>query len=347
MGISYQLTQKKYNFTIGLAAQPYRLQGKSLSTSVRTDQSRFNFIPEARLFYQLTEGATLNFNYNALVHQPSFIQLQPVPDLSRPQYPVIGNPALEPTISHRISLSFHRFNRTTGHTLLANVAVTPTQNEIVTNVIDRSERQEENATIVQETRFLNTYGAISMNGTYSYTIPLAQKKYTLSFNGLVNYSNNISYVNSRRNQAGNVLFNQGVAIGAGLNSVWDAEVRVNYVTNQTAHAAAGTGASTHTFSLVCTGRHLPKNWELGYDLGHTTNQGFGGSVQSNPTIFNVYAEYRFFKNDWMRIRCSGLDLFNQNVGIVRSVSGNTLADVRSNRLSRYFLISLTAHLRKM
>ncbi|HVF96759.1 MAG TPA: hypothetical protein VM871_05540, partial [Flavisolibacter sp.] len=66
----------------------------------------------------------------------------------------------------------------------------------------------------------------------------------------------------------------------------------------------------------------------------------------NPAILNVYTEYRFLKGKMMTVRLQGFDLLNENTGILRTVSETTITDSRTNRLARYFLLSVNMRLAK-
>jgi hypothetical protein len=57
-------------------------------------------------------------------------------------------------------------------------------------------------------------------------------------------------------------------------------------------------------------------------------------------------EYQFLKKHAASLRLQAYDLFNQNAGITRSVSGNQIIDTRTNRLGRYFLLSFTYRLQQ-
>ncbi|MEB0262726.1 MULTISPECIES: hypothetical protein [unclassified Mucilaginibacter] len=52
------------------------------------------------------------------------------------------------------------------------------------------------------------------------------------------------------------------------------------------------------------------------------------------------------KNHLAALRFQVFDLFNQNTGITRSVSGNQIIDTRTNRLGRYFMLSFTMRLQQ-
>ncbi len=85
---------------------------------------------------------------------------------------------------------------------------------------------------------------------------------------------------------------------------------------------------------------------MGYDLNKTINKGYSSTLNANPTILNLYVERQFLKKNMAALRIEGFDLFNQNTGVSRSVSANSISDSRVTRLARYFLLTFTLKLQK-
>jgi hypothetical protein len=94
------------------------------------------------------------------------------------------------------------------------------------------------------------------------------------------------------------------------------------------------------------GKNYIKDFTLGYDFSQVVNYGFSSSVTSNPTIINLYTEYRFLKGKMLTLRFQGFDLLNQNTGVTRTVNETTITDSRINKLGRYFLLSANIRLAK-
>jgi len=119
-GINYRFIEKKYNYTLGLAAQPAVLDGDDPLTGSHTHVTTFNIIPTARFVYNFSRSHSLSLNYNGSSSQPSFTQLQPVIDFSNPLYPVQGNPNLKPEFTNNFSIRYNAFSFETGNVLFTN-----------------------------------------------------------------------------------------------------------------------------------------------------------------------------------------------------------------------------------
>ncbi len=342
IGLNLRVIQKKYNYTIGLVAQPGQLNGESVGKDIYTSSRFFNLIPTARFVFNFSRSHTLTFSYDGSNSQPSFSQLQPIRDSSNLQNIIVGNPYLKPSFTNRLSLQYNQFDIASGNSLFTNVSFNETQNQIVTNNISAK-----NST-GQEINYLNTNGFYNVAGFYSFSKPFAKRKYTITFNGNANYNNNISYTNSQENIGRNWVLSQGARFRLDLPDIMDADFNGTYSYNTT-HYSIATTPSTNAKTLVLgvNGRtFFFTDWTLGYDLTKTINNGYSSTIKANPTLLSTYIERRFLKNNLGAVRIQGFDLFNQNTGISRTVSANSITDSRNNRLGRYYLLSFTYRIQK-
>jgi hypothetical protein len=146
----------------------------------------------------------------------------------------------------------------------------------------------------------------------------------------------------------NWVLNQGARLRIDIDSVMDTEISGNYSINTTKYSlpsSINTNAKTWTIGL--DGRnYFFYNWILGYNLSQVINQGFSSTVKANPTLLSSYVEYQFLKKKIASFRFQAFDLFNENTGVSRTVSGNQIIDTRTNRLGRYFMLTFTIRLQK-
>ncbi|TWR25546.1 outer membrane beta-barrel protein [Mucilaginibacter achroorhodeus] len=345
-GLNLRGVKTKYNYTIGMAVQPATLTGESHNFTTTTNT--FNLIPTARFIYNFKRNHTLSINYSGSNNQPSFTQLQLQPDFSNPQNRVYGNPNLKPEFSNNIALRYNQFDIASGDALFANLSFNKTQNKIVTNTQPITGIGIDATRFVQETRYLNTSGYYSANGNYSFSKPFANRKFTATLNGGASFNNNINFIEDQRNEGKNWVFNQGAKLRIDIDSLMDTEVSGNYSINSTRYSLPSSiNTDAKTWALGLDGRNYFLNdFVLGYNLTQTINKGFSATVKANPTLLSTYVEYQFLKNHLAVLRFQAFDLFNQNTGVSRVVSGNQIIDTRSNRLGRYFMLSFTMRLQK-
>jgi len=350
-GFNIRGIKPKYNYTVGLSAQPSTLEGESGSFHLNTNT--FNFVPTARFVYNFQKSQVLTINYSGNSGQPSFSQLQLTPDYSNPQNVVYGNPYLKPSFSNSINFRYYEFNLKSGSSLFTNLSFNTVENQIVSNTEPIVSDTQVGGTTVsnstkQETHYLNANGYYSMNSNYSISQPFDNRKFTVTLLGSAAYNNNISYIENERNLGKNWVLTQGAKLRVDIDSVMDTEINGSYSVNNTAYtlpSSINTNARTWTIGL--DGRnYFFYSWILGYNLTQTINHGFSSTVVENPTLLSTYVEYQFLKKNAASLRFQAFDLFNENAGISRTVSGNQIIDTRTNRLGRYFMLSFTLRLQQ-
>jgi len=91
---------------------------------------------------------------------------------------------------------------------------------------------------------------------------------------------------------------------------------------------------------------LTKSLVLKYDFDYTINSGLASSVTKNLAIMNASLEQQLFKKKNGIIKLAAYDLFKQNSNISRSVNANSIIDTRTNKLTRYFMVTFTYRLQK-
>ncbi len=345
-GLNLRSIKEKYNFTLGMGIQPSTLQGEFQGTE--TKRNMVNYIPNAHFVYKFTTNRTLTFNYSGYNQQPSFAQLQPKPDLSNPQNQVYGNPNLKPEFNNRFSLRYNQFDLQSGNTLFVNVDYNNTQNNIVSNT--RPTTGTSKGRFVQETRFLNTDGFYEMLGNYAFTTkPFTNKSFTVALNGGLNYNHRITFIENNRNLVRNTMFNQGIKFRADIDSVMDTEISARYELNSAKNSFVANGPlgrNTQRWRVALDGRnYFFDDLILGYNFAKEFNSGFGNQ-SVNPVILSTYVEWEFIDHKAGSLRFQAFDLLNQNTGIDQYRNENAAGVTRTNRIGRYFLLTVSYRFRK-
>lgn len=347
IGASLRTVKKKYNYSIGVIFQPVIMRGYDTNkdSAYKTIQN-FNWFPVARFTYNFTRTKAINFNYNGSARQPSFEQLQPVPDISNPQYQTVGNPLLRPSNSHNFNTNFNNFNFSSGRIFLVNLGFNFIEDQIVNNVIFfRNSSGDKTGGQLTRPENVNGYYNANLFGTYSR--PFKNRKYVISANSMVNYNNNISLVDSERNIGKNWLYTQGLNFE--FNIPWLELVtgaRYSLIYNDFSNASNPTTKTT-TWVLSSDARFdLGAGFIFRWDFDYTINQGLAQGVQKNIALLNTSLEKEVFKKKNGIIRLAGFDVFKQNTNVNRSVNNNFIVDTRTNRLTQYFMLSFTYRLNK-
>jgi hypothetical protein len=364
LGINFHYAQKgKYNYTIGIAAEPETLDGNSALLPAPVHTSAFNIFPQAHFSYTVSKSKTIGFNYSGSAGEPSFNQLQPVTDFSNALYPVAGNPDLKPSFTNNLSASYNVFDLNTFRMLFTNVSFTTTQNQITTNTISYPAVYTPNP-LLQSTYFttyLNSGGYYSTNGFVSYSIPWDNRKYTILLNGSVNYSHNVGYLTdiapitytqtTEENVAKRLAVSPGLRFRVDIPEVIDGQALINYSITKTNNSVqndfTNTSANIRNLNIGLSGKNYFHDWTLSYDYSKAYNYGYASTIHAtNPNILNFYVERRFLKDHRATLRAAMFDAFNQNTGFSTTTSASAITQTTVNRLGRYYLLSFTYRLQK-
>jgi hypothetical protein len=342
-GLSLHHFKTKYNFLLGIVAQPSALTGMDNGRSITTRNTDFNIAPTARFAYNFSRSNSLTATYGGSSQEPSFTQLQPVSDSSNIKNIVTGNPDLKAQFINRFSLAYNKVGILTGTSVFTNISFDETQNKIV------SSRVNDPRGTGRTTTYLNTNGFYGFNGNMSITQPFAKKKFSATLSASASYDNNISFTDNQKNTGHNWTVRPGAILRADFPDVIDININGSYMINKntTRYPTYDYTSQVKTLSLGMDGKnYFLKSWTLGYQFTKLINTGFISTVNSNPAILNLYLERRFLKGNKGTLRLQEYDIFNQNTGISREVNGTTVTDIQNNRLGRYFLLTFNLRLQK-
>lgn len=356
-GLNYRFVEKKYNYVLGVTAQPSELDG---STPGVSPKNSFNFSPNAHFIYNFSRTQSFSANFSGSSVMPSYSQLQPVPDLSNALYPVIGNANLNPQYNNTFSLRYNHFNFETGNVFFSNFSFTQADNYIASNTIYFPDGYTPNPHLSKTTAtsYANANGYYSTQAFYVFNKPWEKRKYNLFLVGNVAYSNNISYITdvapttfdeiTEKNIAKTLTASQSLRFRLDITDVVDAEANTTYSINSSQNSIQQPGIQDNfrTWALGLNGKnYLFKDWTYSYDYTKTFYYGYLGA--KNPNVFNTYLERRFLKGNMATLRFSVLDVFNQNTGYSNTQNSSFSSQTNYNRLGRYYLLTFTYRFSKM
>ncbi len=335
----------KHAYTVGVSVQPNLLAGESVGKSIRINRRGLNIVPEVNYSYLLSAERSFNVNYSASSNPPSYLQLQPVTDISNPQYPVRGNPSLKSELWHNFEIGYNNFSAETGKTFFAGLNGTLIQDQVVSNTLLRIKQDN---VISQETAFENLDGSFMLGGVYNLSLPFKERKYVLDLNGSVSYNHYVSLSNSEKLSARNLIASQAVRMQINPNEQIEFYPSVIYTYNRNRYSIDEySKAQLSTWSLGASSKvYLLPTIVLGLEADKNFNKGFAGMGKTNPFILNTFIEKQFLKGKKAAFRFSAFDILDQNTSVMRTIQNNATLDNRSNRLGRYFMLLFKLNLNK-
>ncbi|ADY53510.1 hypothetical protein Pedsa_2971 [Pseudopedobacter saltans DSM 12145] len=344
-GLNYRAREEKYNYTLGLGLQPSVLKGESITRNTSTRTTALNIYPSARFQYKFSRSKEFNINYNGRSNLPSYNQLQPVTDNSNPQFPVVGNPNLGAEFNNSVNIRYNNSNITTGNTFFTNFNFNLTKDKIVSTTNTPSAGSATNA--IQERGYTNANGYYSLNGFYAYNRQLKDKKYVFGLRGMANYNNNISFINNEKNIGRNLVLSQRLQIQIQPKEWLEIVPSINYTYNTNDNTISkNANRQVHTWATAFDSKiYFTKTFLWGTQADKSFNRGYG-SIGANPFIINTYLEKQFFKGNTGALRLTAFDLLDESTAISRTVDPAYILDSRSNRLSRYFMLTFSMRINK-
>jgi hypothetical protein len=98
-------------YQVGVRVEQAHLKGYSFTRDTSVNNKFFNVFPSVFLKYNLpnNQNQSLIFNYATRVDRPGFDQLLPYTNNSDPQNLRMGNPELQPSLTHKFEMNYSRY----------------------------------------------------------------------------------------------------------------------------------------------------------------------------------------------------------------------------------------------
>lgn len=339
--MNYRMQQGKFNFSVGSGVQVGDLTSNNISKNTVIKQHFVNLFPAANFRYEFTKTKSLRFFYNGRTSQPSADQLQPVTDNSNPLNIRTGNPNLKQQFTHSFRFLYNSFDVFTQRLVFATINANFIQNDI------------QNATTFQPngaqlTMPVNLGGTYSINGTLNYGFPLKRPKSNLNLIANVSRNQSQTLINNASNYTRNTTLGGTVSWTTNLKEGFD----MNFSSNSSFSMARYTlqpqqngDFFTQTVSTEATA-YSKSGWVFSLDFDYIYNGGRSNGYNTSIPLLNASLSKQMLKNKAGELKFYMFDLLNQNVSITRNITGNTIQDVQTRVLTRYFMVSFTYNLRR-
>lgn len=341
LNLNYRYGAKKLEYGIGMSLQPSTLTGSYEGRGDKVSQSTFNLSPMANARFVFNKSQSVNLNYSGSGNAPSFEQLQPVPDTRNLQNVIVGNPDLKTTFAHSINIGYRIFGSTSGRALQIGLNGNMIQNQVVSNVILIPDTLNG---LKQETRFENANGSYQVGSNYSLSLPFAKRKYMLSVNGNVGYSNNVLFTDNMKNFNTVLNFNQSLRASMNTQKV-SMETGVTYSYNGNEYSLAKSSVrNIENWSFMMQSKVRPvKFLSMNVNASKTINNGYALNA-TNPLLIGASVETLFLRHQIASLTLQVNDLLNQGNTFNRVVTNNSIIDSRSNQVTRFVSMNFSMRL---
>lgn len=349
-GIGYQFNkEQKLNINIRVNYQLSRIRNEQLIPIDKINTSYFNnVLPSAFLRYTINRNKTLQFNYRSNTQLPSVSQLQNVINNTNPVHLSTGNPNLDQTTSHNISLRYTSSNKDASVFFVALFG-SITQDYITNHLFIRSRSHPIfniiNVPIGSQLSIPENNGN-SYQGRcfFTYSLPIPYIKCNLSIDGSYQYTLTPGWIDSLKyNSKQNT-----VSGGLGLSSNVGPKLDFGFQFRPTFNTYASQNSNDRYFYFD---NKLRLAWQF-YgdfvfrgDFNSKSNQTITNSQNETINLINLAFGMKVFKNKRGEISLGINDLLNQNENIQQIVSDSYIEDARSNSVKRFLLLSFTYNIK--
>jgi hypothetical protein len=339
--MNYRYQKNKVNFSVGSGVQVGDLVSNNITRDSSIKQHFVNLFPAANFRYEFSRTKSLRIFYNGRTSQPSADQLQPVTDNSNPLNIRTGNPNLKQQFTHSMRFLYNSFDVFTQRLIFATVNASFIQNDIQNSTTFL-------ANGAQMTMPVNLGGTYNVNGFFNYGFPLKRPKSNLNLIANVARSQTQTLINNASNYTRNTTLGGTVSWTTNLKEGFD----MNFSSNSSFSMARYTlqpqqngDFFTQTVSTEATG-YTKSGWVLSADFDYVFNSGRSAGFNTSIPLLNASISKQMFKDKSGELKFFMFDLLNQNVSITRNITGNTIQDVQTRVLTRYFMVSFTYNLRR-
>lgn len=345
--LNYRLVKTKYNLLVGVTAIPTHLEGVNVSRgNIAISRNNFFVIPTFRFQYQWSRQQQLAINYNGSPSEPSFAQIQPVPDQSQPTRVTIGNPNLKPAFTHTMSLRYSNYLSNSRLNLSGQLNASLIDNQIVQ---DNTIITTQKVTTTQIT-YVNMNGGKNLSGNYNISKSFSDRRYMIQLNGQATYRYDVGLSRGTPTHTSNYTFRTTLGPRINPNDVIEINPYLSHSLQRSFNSLTPAGNSNITrIAANLEGRFYfgkDRSWTIEYNLSKNYVSGIANNVSKNPFVANAFIEKQMFAKRNGILRVAFFDIFNQNNFINRSISTNGYTDTRSNPLSRYIMVGFTLNLQK-
>jgi hypothetical protein len=201
----------------------------------------------------------------------------------------------------------------------------------------------------ETTKPVNVDGVYNLNNDLSLGWPLRFIKATMNFNTGVDFSKNIQFINTVRNEIRGVVVKPGLDITKTINNKFDLTVGGGFTYSKAKYSLQSSLNNSYFTQdyRMDIGWELPKNFYFSSDFRYTISSQRSAGYNAKVPLWNTSISKQFLKFNRGEVKLSVYDLLNENQAIVRNTNQNYIEDQNNRVLRRFFLLSFTYSLNKL
>ncbi|QEC77985.1 outer membrane beta-barrel protein [Mucilaginibacter ginsenosidivorax] len=331
-GISYHFP-KNITITAHLSAMLQEVNNVFNRNSPDINQHITNLLPSAELSVD-----NFSAGYSQSVQLPNIGDMIPYTVVFSPLFSVTGNPDLKPTTRDNFNINFNKYNFQNGIIFYISASASFEKNSIF------RER-------TLDAQLVETSTPINRNGRYNYGFSgrfskrFAKRK-DLQFNATSNLTISKNHDFYVLNHQDGYQDSYSINITERFSVNWKDIIEINpeYTVSNVHTVYSGVNFNNQNYIMHNANAHFnvywPKRMNLEGSYTYLYNPLVPAGFQKNSHLLSLSLARGFLKKDRGEIKLSCYDIFNQNISTTRSVNENSITDVQSQIIKRYFMLTL-------
>ncbi len=335
IGFSFKRNRKKLKLNAALNFRHAGLIAEDNEIRLNENENLQYILPSMSARFKMKGNKSLDLGYSTNLNAPQLSQMVTQVNNLNPNYLILGNPNLKPEYVHTFSLNYSAFDQFNFSNQFGNVSFSYSPNKIVNS---RNYRPD----LVTEVLPVNASDYLSANAYISHNSPIRRLKIKYSISSSATYSRYNTFINEVENNVSTGNLNLNLRVENRNKDVIDIAVGLRMDLSAYSNAfnsnfdAPFVNYSWYTDGFV----NMGKGFNLGFNYDYKTFN--GGVFQDDQVLHLLGAKFsKSFLNNKLGVTITANDLLNQNIGIGRSGSINTLSDSRFNTLSRYIMLGVS------
>jgi hypothetical protein len=298
-----------------------------------------NWSPQVYYEYQMAAQKIIILRYSGNMSQPGVDQLQPIRVNNNPLNIIVGNADLKAQFSHNIEANYQSAKIITRQSFRLIGSVNVTENQIVSKITN------DPLTGKTVTQFVNLNSekpySIYFNAEGTQRIKGTEIDVLLALNG--SKGTNYSFINAGLNKLDQANINIEVALRSIKSQKYEIQISASpgYTFNKYSLTPQN---NNNAASLGVNGRgtlYLPGKFILASDVNYRYSAKTQRIDAINMTILNASLSKALLKEDKLKLTLSGINLFNANPTLYRSVGATQITQASYNTIMRYFMLGVS------
>lgn len=335
----YSAHTGRLQFSLELDLQPGILEGTADAKGDLTAYHFLSWLPLAQANWTLSSRRKLSFGYRGSSSLPTLQQVSPVTDLTNPQYPVTGNPGLNPSFTQAYTLHYEESALEAIRFLGYGVGIgySTTRDPIIPYTI----HPEDSSGVIQRTTYVNAGSASNVKADYHLTLPaMLDKRFRIGISGILSWSQNVTMADSFRYANIKWNWNHWIYLQWMTPGVFEANISGNYSVSKAMYP--GSESLPSTFQAAIIGiqikHYICQHWILSYWLGEQYTS-IGGKFVTAPAFLTAGLQREFLAHNKATISLTGYNLLNSGNNIIQTSSTTGVMQAQTGFAGRYFLVT--------